>query len=77
MKAVRIHAYGGSEALVYEDAPRPEIAGDQVLIKVYAAAVNPSDWKVRAGYFQSMVDLPPPLTLGLDISALSPRSARM
>ena len=70
MKAIRIHTYGGSEALVYEDAPRPEITDDEVLIKVHAAAVNPSDWKVRAGYFQTMVALPLPLTLGFDLSGV-------
>src|SRR6266700_1859481 len=70
MKAVRIHTYGGSEALAYEDAPHPEIADDEVLIKVHAAAVNPSDWKVRAGYFQGMADLPLPLTLGFDLSGV-------
>ena len=25
MKAVRLHAFGGPEVLVYEDAPRPEL----------------------------------------------------
>jgi NADPH:quinone reductase-like Zn-dependent oxidoreductase len=50
MKAVRIHAYGRPEALVYEDAPRPEIADDEVLIKVYATSVNSVDRFTRAGY---------------------------
>lgn len=26
MKAVRIHSYGGTEVLVYEDAPQPTIS---------------------------------------------------
>ncbi len=33
MKAIRLHAYGGPEVLVYEDAPRPSIAEDEVLAK--------------------------------------------
>jgi len=49
MKAVRIHTYGGPEVLVYEDAPRPTIADDEVLVKAHAASVNPADWKTRAG----------------------------
>jgi NADPH:quinone reductase-like Zn-dependent oxidoreductase len=50
MKAVRIHTYGGPEVLKFEDAPRPEPAPGEVLIKVNAAGVNPIDWKIRAGY---------------------------
>lgn len=49
MKAVRHHGYGGPEVLVYEDAPRPEPAENEVLIRVHAAGVNPADWKMRAG----------------------------
>jgi NADPH:quinone reductase-like Zn-dependent oxidoreductase len=52
MKAVRIHAYGGPEALVYEDVPRPEIADDEVLIKVYTTSVNSVDRFTCAGYLQ-------------------------
>lgn len=36
MKAVRIQTHGGPETLVYEDAPQPEPAADEVLIRVYA-----------------------------------------
>jgi NADPH:quinone reductase-like Zn-dependent oxidoreductase len=71
MKAVRIHAYGGPEALVYEDAPRPEIADNEVLIKVYATSVNSVDRFTRAGYLQGMgIDFPLPLKLGLDLSGV-------
>ena len=49
-KAVRIHQFGGSEVLVYEDAPVPSIQADEVLVKIHAASVNPVDWKVREGY---------------------------
>ena len=30
MKAVRMHGYGGSEAMTYEDAPRPKPAPDML-----------------------------------------------
>ncbi len=42
MRAVRIHSYGA--VLRYEDAPRPRIGRDDVLVRVHAAAVNPVDW---------------------------------
>jgi NADPH:quinone reductase-like Zn-dependent oxidoreductase len=68
MKAVRMHGYGGPEVLKYEDAPRPEPAEGEVLVKVHAAAVNPVDWKIRAGYMRSFRDYPMPFILGWDFS---------
>jgi NADPH:quinone reductase-like Zn-dependent oxidoreductase len=68
MKAVRIHTYGGSETLVYEDAPRPEPEAGQVL--VHAAGVNPLDWKIREGYLQNFRHDSLPLILGGDISGV-------
>ena len=49
MKAVEIHRNGGPEELKYEDAPKPDINPDDVLVKVYASGVNPVDWKMRKG----------------------------
>lgn len=65
MKAVRIHAFGGTEAMRYEDAPRPEPQAGEVLIKVHATAANPADYKMASGLFGP---LPFPFTLGLDFS---------
>lgn len=68
MKAVRIHTHGGSEALVYEDAPRPEPAADEVLIRIHAASVNPVDWKIRGGYGKDSFKHHLPLILGWDVA---------
>jgi NADPH:quinone reductase-like Zn-dependent oxidoreductase len=68
MKAVRIHEYGGPQVLRYEDAPRPEPAEDEVLVRVHAAGVNPVDWKARAGYLREMMRYPLPLVPGWDFS---------
>lgn len=70
MKAVRFHAYGGPEALVYEDAPKPEPAAGEVIVKVHAASVNPIDWKVRAGHLKGFRDYPLPFILGWDVSGV-------
>jgi NADPH:quinone reductase-like Zn-dependent oxidoreductase len=70
MQAVRIHAYGGPEVLRYESVPIPTPQSDDVLIRVHAAAVNPFDWQVRAGYFQSWFQHTLPLTLGWDVSGV-------
>ena len=68
MKAVRIHAFGGPEELVYEDAPRPAPKPGEVLIRVHASAVNPADWKFRSGLFGK--EIPLPLILGFDFSGI-------
>jgi NADPH:quinone reductase-like Zn-dependent oxidoreductase len=70
MKAVRIHQYGGRDALAIDDIPVPAIAPDEVLVKVVAASINPVDWKVRAGYLAQMIPHALPLTLGWDVSGV-------
>ena len=47
MKAVRIHSYGGSEVLKYEEIDRPVPGENEVLIKIHATTVNPFDVAVR------------------------------
>ncbi|WP_293779526.1 NADP-dependent oxidoreductase [uncultured Oxalicibacterium sp.] len=70
MKAVRIHAYGNADVLAYEDAPMPQIAADDVLVRVVNASVNPVDWKIREGHAKSMLSYTFPLILGWDVSGV-------
>lgn len=70
MKAIRIHNYGGPEVLVYEDAPVPELKAGEVLIRVYAAGVNPLDWKVRQGLVKDWLRHRLPLIPGWDVSGV-------
>lgn len=55
MKAVRLHSRGGPEAFVYEQAPMPRPGAGEVLVRVHAAAVTPTElewvptWTTRAG----------------------------
>ncbi|HEY8750247.1 MAG TPA: NADP-dependent oxidoreductase [Tepidisphaeraceae bacterium] len=70
MKAIRVHAYGGVEKLVYEDAAIPVPQGGQVLIKVHAASVNPFDHKVASGAFAKFIPLKLPYIPGADFSGV-------
>ncbi len=70
MKAVCIYTYGGPEALVYEDAPKPHPSEGEVLVQVYAAGINPIDWKIREGLFKDRSHQTLPLILGWDISGV-------
>ncbi|MCS6927422.1 MAG: zinc-binding dehydrogenase [Candidatus Binatia bacterium] len=49
MKAVRIHEYGGTEVLRFEDAPDPQAGVGEVVVKVKACALNHLDLWVRQG----------------------------
>src|SRR5690242_13298865 len=70
MKAVRVHAFGGPDALQFEDAPRPEPGEDEILIRVMAAGVNPVDASLRAGRFARMLGTKLPLIPGLDVAGV-------
>lgn len=68
MKAVRIHGYGGVDALSYEEAPRPTAGEGEVLIRVHATSVNPFDAALRSGYLSGYFKPNFPLTLGTDVA---------
>ena len=77
MKAIQIYSEGGPEVLVYEDVPRPTAGPGEVLIRVYAAGVNPADWRARAGFpdipeqFRHAIPhIPRPSIPGLDVSGI-------
>lgn len=74
MKAVRIHEYGGLDVMHYEDAPQPQPADDEVLIRVHAASVNPVEWKIREGEMQAMLPMKMPITLGCDLAGTIERA---
>ena len=54
MKAVRYHAYGDSDALVYEEADRPVAGPGQVVVQVAGTSFNPVDAAIRAGFLQQV-----------------------
>ncbi len=71
MKAVRIHEYGGPDVLRFEDAPVPEPAPGEVLLRARGAGVNPVDWKTRSGGGQAdKIGERFPLVLGWDTSGV-------
>lgn len=70
MKAVRIHEYGNSDVLTYEDSPRPVPGEGEMLIRVHATSVNPFDIAVRAGYLTNYFNHTLPLILGTDVSGV-------
>ncbi len=67
MKAARIHAYGHSDQIHIEEIPQPTVSLDEVLVRIYAAGINPIDWKIREGYLARVAPRAFPFTLGQDI----------
>jgi NADPH:quinone reductase-like Zn-dependent oxidoreductase len=49
VKAIMQDTYGTAAVLESEDIERPQIAEDQVLVRVLAAGVNPADWAIMSG----------------------------
>ena len=78
MKAIQVHTFGGPEVLAYEDVPLPVAGPGEVLIRVFAAGVNPADWNTRSGFVNLSEEirshlrhfLPLPLILGSDVSGI-------
>ena len=44
MRAIRLHQVGGPESLRHEDAPKPGSKDDQVLVRVSATAITPTEF---------------------------------
>jgi NADPH:quinone reductase-like Zn-dependent oxidoreductase len=66
MRAVRVHAYGGPEAMRYEEVPMPTPGAGERLVSLAAASVNPIDWKIRQGRLRAVFSLELPRILGRD-----------
>jgi len=66
MKAVRFHQHGGPEVLRHEDAPDPDLAPGEVLVRVRACALNRLDLWARQGL--PGVQVPMPHITGSDVA---------
>ena len=68
MQAIVVTRYGGPEVLELVERPTPRPGRGQVLIAVAAAAVNPVDHAIRAGYLDHFVAGRLPVGLGWDVA---------
>jgi NADPH:quinone reductase-like Zn-dependent oxidoreductase len=70
MKAVRVHQYGSTDVLRFENAPEPVVGDTDVLIRVIGSSVNPADWKFRQGHLTAMIPHEGPFIPGWDVSGV-------
>ncbi|GAB3206554.1 NADP-dependent oxidoreductase [Nocardia tengchongensis] len=66
MKAISQDMLGGPEVLHEVELPVPQPGPSEILVRVRATALNPTDWKHRAN--QGMFLPAPPFVLGWDVS---------
>jgi|AntAceMinimDraft_12_1070368.scaffolds.fasta_scaffold155334_1 NADPH:quinone reductase-like Zn-dependent oxidoreductase len=72
MRAAVLSSFGGPEVIrVVGELPLPRVAPHEVLVRVLAAAVNPLDCRVRAGYTLMLITF---LVLHPKPQALNPKS---
>lgn len=45
MKAIQLHQIDGPKSLLYEDAPKPVPKDNQVLVRIYATAITPTEFE--------------------------------
>jgi len=73
MKALRFREFGTPAVLSIEEIPQPEPGSGEALVRVKAAAINPSDVKNVAGRF---ADTKPPRTPGRDFCGVVEKGAK-
>ncbi len=71
MKAVRVHAVGGPEALTLEEIGRPEPGPGEALVRIEAAGVNFIDVYLRTGQYKAEL----PATAGMEAAGVVERVA--
>jgi NADPH:quinone reductase len=56
-----------------DDLPEPDIAADELLVRVHASSVNPVDAFIGAGYLRQYAEYEFPVTLGRDFAGVVER----
>ena len=70
INAIQVHDYGSADQLRLEQIPMPEPQEGEVLVRVYAAGVNPVDWKIRAGWMKDFMPATFPYVPGADLAGV-------
>jgi NADPH:quinone reductase-like Zn-dependent oxidoreductase len=68
MKAAQISEYGDASVIHVNEVDQPTPSANQVLVRAYAASLNPFDSKIRDGVMKDIIPLKFPMTLGGDIA---------
>ncbi len=71
MRVAEVSEFGGPEVLREAERPDPQPGPGEVLVRIHAASINPTDLATRAGAARRrMPDLQPPFVLGWDLAGV-------
>jgi NADPH:quinone reductase-like Zn-dependent oxidoreductase len=70
MKSITYSRYGGPDVLQLTDGPDPVAGRGELVARVRAAALNPLDWKIRAGTLSLLAGRKFPKHTGYDFSGV-------
>lgn len=70
MKAITIERYGKNVPLIMMERPMPTMGEHDVLVEIYAASLNPIDFKIKEGKVKLLLTYDFPLVLGNDFSGV-------
>lgn len=70
MRAITYSQYGTPDTFTLTDVADPRVGPGEVLIRVRSASVNPVDWKVAAGYLDSLMQVDFPAIPGWDVAGV-------
>jgi NADPH:quinone reductase-like Zn-dependent oxidoreductase len=77
LKALQYDRYGGPEGLRVREVPEPRPAPWECLVRVQAASLNPSDWKLLAGQWRFATGRRFPRGIGVDFSGTVVQAASL
>ena len=70
MRAIALMEFGDASLFRLMDLPTPQIADDEVLIRVQVAGINPADWKDREGHTAAFFAIDFPYVIGFDAAGV-------
>ncbi|MEV8148316.1 NADP-dependent oxidoreductase [Arthrobacter sp. NPDC080073] len=70
MLAYVLTRYGGADAMELQDVPRPVAGPGEVLVRVFAAGLNPVDYKQREGAVRVITRPRLPLVAGSELAGI-------
>jgi NADPH:quinone reductase-like Zn-dependent oxidoreductase len=70
MKAALVHTFGGPDVVAIGEASLGDMRPDEATVRIQAAALNPLDLKIVAGYMQQIFPIDFPYVPGNDFSGV-------